>query len=124
MAREGERPKAEIVRPVRWNNLRTDEAEREIKRRLALPDPPLIIKEHADSRIQERGDERLLDSDILTILRTGTVRQQPRKEVNGWSVVVEKRMPGTRDAGVVTVIVHPGEELIVVTVEWMDWHMS
>ena len=55
------------------------------------------------------------------ILKEGTVRRQPKKEENGWSVIVERRMPGTRDAGVVTVIVHPGDELIVLTVEWMDW---
>lgn len=63
----------------------------------------------------------LLDADVITVLRHGTVRQEPTKEPNGWSVVVERRMPGSRDAGVVTVIVHPGDELVIVTVEWMDW---
>jgi hypothetical protein len=108
-----------IIRPIRWDRLRTDEAQREIKRRLDIADP--LISDHAYQRIEERGDERLLDSDVLTILRQGTVCQQPRREEIGWSVTVERRMPGTRDAGVVTVIVHPGDDLIVVTVEWMDW---
>lgn len=123
MAGESEKPAAPIVRPIRWERLRADEAEREIRRRLALPDPPLIFSDHAYDRINERGDERLLDSDVLTILCKGTVRQAPRQETNGWSVTVERRMPGSRDAGVVTVIVHPGDELIVVTVEWMDWRL-
>ncbi len=51
----------------------------------------------------------------------GIMRSPRRKERNGWSVVVERRMPGTRDAGVVMVIVHPGEDLTVLTVDWMDW---
>lgn len=121
MADESDPAKAQIVRPIHWDRLRTDEAEREIRRRLDLPDPPLTIREHAYERIEERRDERLLDSDVLRILKEGTVRRQPKKEENGWSVIVERRMPGTRDAGVVTVIVHPGDELIVLTVEWMDW---
>ena len=121
MADESENPKAQIVRPIRWDRLRTDEAEREIRRRLDAGDP--IFSDHAYDRIDERGDERLLDSDVLTILRQGSVRQPPKKEPNGWSVTVERRMPGSRDAGVVTVIVHPGDDLIVVTVEWMDWRL-
>lgn len=121
MTGESDPSKAQIVRPIRWSRLRTDEAEREIRRRLELPDPPLTISEHAYDRIEERGDERLLDSDVLMILKHGTVRQEPQKEEDGWSVVVERRMPGTRDAGVVTVIVHPGDNLFVKTVMWMDW---
>lgn len=121
MAGEDEKPEAQIVRPIRWDRLRTDEAEREIRRRLDAGDP--IFTDHAYDRVDERGDERLLDSDVLTILRQGSVRQPPEKEPNGWSVTVERRMPGSRDAGVVTVIVHPGDELIVVTVEWMDWRL-
>jgi hypothetical protein len=120
MSGKSEQPQGQIVRPIHWNRrLRTDEAQREIKRRLDIADP--IITDHAYDRIKERGDERLLDSDVLTILRQGTVRQQPRKEENGWSVTVERRMPGSREAGVVTVIVHPGDDLNVITVEWMDW---
>lgn len=121
MAGKGEPAKGEIIRPIRWERLRADEAEREIRRRIEAG--TLTISDHAYDRIDERGDERLLDPDVLTILRKGTVRQQPKKEENGWSVTVERRMPGSRDAGVVTVIVHPGDDLIVKTVEWMDWNL-
>jgi len=121
MVGEGEQPRARIVRPVRWERLRADEAEREIRRRLEIGDP--IITDHAYDRMAERGGERLLDADVLRILHQGSVRQAPSKEPNGWSVTVERRMAGGRDAGVVTVIVHPGDDLIVVTVEWMDWRI-
>jgi hypothetical protein len=38
-----------------------------------------------------------------------------------WKVVVVKRMPGTREAGVVTLIAKDDNTLFVKTVQWMDW---
>lgn len=108
-----------VIRPIHWDRLRPDEAEREIRRRLKLADP--FVSEHAFDRMDERGDaERLNAVDMMRVVRTGTVCRQPRKEEDGWVVVVEKRMPGTREAGVVTLIVHPGDDLVVLTVQWMD----
>jgi hypothetical protein len=109
-----------IVRPIRWQRLRADEAELEIRRRLELASP--FISPHAFDRIEEREEDGVLNSvDMMNILRLGTVCQPPVREQRGWKVIVEKRMPGTRDAGVVTLILHPGDELEVWTVEWMDW---
>jgi hypothetical protein len=109
-----------VSRPVRWNNLRTDEAEREIKRRLDLSDP--FVSSHAFDRLEEREEQGCLNAvDMMRILREGNVREQPVRENDGWKVIVERRMPGTRDAGVVTLIVYPGDDLEVWTVEWMDW---
>lgn len=112
--------KAVIVRPIRWSQLRTDEAQREIKRRLAIADP--FVSPHAYDRLAEREEQGSLNAvDMMNILRTGTISQAPVLESGGWKVVMEKRMPGSRCAGVVTLIVHPGDDLEVWTVEWMDW---
>jgi hypothetical protein len=112
--------RAVIVRPIRWVSLRTDEAEREIRRRLGISDP--FVSPHAFDRMNEREEQGILNSvDMMRILRQGRVRKSPEREEEGWKVIVEMRMPGTRDAGVVTLIVYPGEDLEVWTVEWMDW---
>lgn len=109
-----------VIRPIRWSQLRTDEAEREVKRRLAISDP--FVSPHAFDRMDEREEQGVLNSvDMMRILRTGSVCKPPRLEDEGWVVIVEKQMPGTRIAGVVTLIVHPGDDLEVWTVEWMDW---
>ena len=108
------------IRPIRWSQLRADEARREITRRLKIAAP--IVSEHAFDRLEEREERGVLNSvDMMTILRTGTVCRQPERCRDGWTVIVEKRMPGTRDAGVVTLIFHPEDDLLVKTVEWMDW---
>lgn len=109
-------------RPVRLDkgNLRTDEAEREIRTRLQQGDP--FVSAHAYDRLEEREEQGVLNSvDMIDILKTGTICQAPERVEDGWKVIVEKRMPGSREAGVVTVIVFPGEDLEVITVEWMDW---
>src|SRR3712207_4812931 len=68
-----------VIRPIRWNKLRTDEAEAEIKRRLDISDP--FVSPHAFDRMDERGDlNRLNTEDMLWILREGSVREPPRKE--------------------------------------------
>jgi len=113
-------PKGAVIRPIRWLQLRTDEAEREIRRRLAVADP--FVGPHAFDRLSEREEQGTLNPvDMMRILRSGSVSRPPRLESEGWVVIVEKRMPGTRVAGVVTLIIHPGDGLEVWTVEWMDW---
>jgi hypothetical protein len=60
--------------------------------------------------------------DVYWILETGTVQARPTKENSGeWKVIVVKRMPGTREAGVVTLIAQDDDTLFVKTVQWMDW---
>ncbi len=44
-----------------------------------------------------------------------------RETATEWKVIVRKRMPGTRDAGVVTLIATDADTLFVKTVEWMAW---
>lgn len=109
-------------RPIRLDRttLRTDEAEREIKSRAERGE--IFVSPHAYDRLEEREEQGALNSvDMLAILKTGTIRDEPERVEDGWKVIIEKRMPGSRDAGVVTVIVFPGNHLEIVTVEWMDW---
>jgi len=83
----------------------------------------VIISDHAFDRAQERFDSFTFTSvDVYWILETGTVQAKPEKENSReWKVVVVKRMPGTREAGVVTLIAQDDNTLFVKTVEWMDW---
>lgn len=105
-------------RPIRWAKLRTDEAERVI-RKLAADTSKVGFADHAFDRVEERS---ITQQDAYTILREGFIEGAPEKVGDGdWKVVVTKRMPGTRDAGVVTIILREGERLFVCTVEWMDW---
>lgn len=109
------------LRPVKWDDLRANDAEYEVRRRLKLSSP--IVTDHANARMSEREEMGYLNSvDMLGILESGTVMCPPEQVQNGWKVILQKRMPGSRDAGVVTVIVSPpSDDLIIVTVEWMDW---
>ena len=104
-------------RPIRWSALRADEAQRVIRERARVTGN-VIIGEHAFERIEERS---VTVPDVLDILRTGQVDRAPRKnEYEDWEVIVTKRMPGTREAGVVTIVFRDGELLFVKTVQWMD----
>jgi hypothetical protein len=109
-------------RPIRWNNLRPDEAERAIRDRVKDTDN-VIIGDHALERLDLRFDSIAFTSvDVYWILETGTVQGMPVREgCQGWKVVVVKRMPGTREAGVVTIIATDSDRLFVKTIEWMDW---
>jgi hypothetical protein len=109
-------------RPVRWSNLRSDEAEREIRERVKDTDN-VIISDHAFDRMDERFSGIAFTAvDVYWILETGTVQGTPTRE-NGqeWKVVVVRRMPGAREAGVVTLVASTNNKLFVKTVEWMDW---
>jgi hypothetical protein len=110
-------------RPIRWSNLRADEAERVIRERVAENTDNVIISDHAFERAQERFDSFTFTSvEVYWILETGTVQGKPEKENSReWKVVVVKRMPGTREAGVVTLMAQDDKTLFVKTVEWMDW---
>ena len=104
-------------RPINWAKLRTDEAERLIRER-AEDTARVIIGVHAFERVEERS---FTQQDIYKILRTGSVEAPPQKNIEGeWEVVVVKRMPGTREAGAITIIYRNEDTLFVKTVEWMD----
>jgi len=104
-------------RPINWRRLRADEAESEIKRR-AKDTSNVAISDHAYDRIGERA---ILSRDVYRILQEGIVEGTPASEDGEWKVIMVKRMPGTRTAGVVTLIVADNDEVFVKTVEWMDW---
>ena len=104
-------------RPVRWDNLRCDDAERIIRER-ARDTSKVVIIGHPEERSIEREIPR---PDVYRILREGSVLRPPvRNEHGDWEAVIEKRMKGTRDAGAVTIIVRADETLIVKTVMWID----
>ncbi|WP_158925465.1 DUF4258 domain-containing protein [Acidisphaera sp. S103] len=111
-----------FVRPIRWDRLRTDEAERIIRKRVQ-DTGNVIISEHAFERIDERfSGPAFTTVDVYHILETGRIREAPIREATGeWKVIVVRRLPGTREAGVVTLIARTDDTLFVKTVEWMDW---
>lgn len=106
-----------LRRPINWNRLRTDEAERLVRER-AADTKNVVFSAHAFERIKDRSITR---KDAQRILLSGYVDGDPdRTENDEWKVVVVKRMAGTREAGVVTIILNDDQRLFVKTVEWMD----
>ena len=105
-------------RPVKWKQLRPDEAERIVRER-AQDSAQVIFGDHAFERIDERSITQL---DAYRILRTGYLEGSPVQNLEGdWEVNVVKRMPGSsREAGVAVIIIREGEDLFVKTVKWMD----
>ena len=77
----------------------------------------VIVTDHAAGRMVERG---ITLDDVMTVLCRGNVYVAPYvNERREWQAEVERRMPGGRDAAVITVIPQ-GEYLIVKTVMWRD----
>ncbi len=109
-------------RPINWNKLRADEAERPIRERVQDTDN-VIISRHALKRIRQRFEgPDFTSDDLYWILETGSVLPDPvRESATEWKVIVTKRMPGTRNAGAVTLIASDNNTLFIKTVEWMDW---
>lgn len=104
-------------RPIRWNALRTDEAER-VVREIARDRGRVVATHHAERRMAER---RIVADVVVDILRTGYAHGAPERTPGGdWKVLMTKRIDRSREAGVVTVVIGEGERLVVVTVEWMD----
>jgi len=108
-------------RPIRWSDLRSDEAERVI-RTWAQDTSRILISDHAFDRLGERFDEEPLDTPtVYRILKVGRVLGDPiRNERGHWQTTMVLRMPGGRDAGAVTVILREDRKLIVRTVMWKD----
>jgi hypothetical protein len=105
-------------RPINWAKLRADQAQAIIRER-AQTTANVVLGEHAFDRVELRS---IVAEDVYWILQTGFAEGQPIYEENGeWKVVMVRRMPGCREAGIVTLIVSTDEEVFVKTVEWMDW---
>lgn len=106
-------------RPINWEKLRTDEAERVVRERAREGKTGnVILSDHTWDRVSEREITR---KDIFRILREGHCLEDPIKNEKGnWQVIIVKRIAGSREAGVVTVILDDEEGLVVRTVEWMD----
>lgn len=104
-------------RPVNWQALRAQDAERIVRER-SKDTANVKLSLHAFDRIDQRS---ILADDVYDILRTGFIDGDPRADEDAWVVVMTKRMPGTRQAGVVTLIMQDDATVFVKTVEWMDW---
>ena len=108
-----------LKRPINWAKLRADEAERIIRGR-AEDSRNVFFSDHAFDRIEDRSITR---PDAYRILRTGYVEGPIQRNLEGeWEITVVKRMPGCREAGVVTIVYRENDQLFVKTVEWMDWN--
>lgn len=85
---------------------------------LAKDSSKVGFKSHAG----ERQDLRDITDDMaFDVLRTGHLRGDisPGKFEGEWKCKMVKRMKGTREVGVVTIVVK-NERLLVKTVEWED----
>ena len=96
-------------RPIHWDGVRSDDAKRIINQ-WSEDDGKVIYTDHALIRMQQRG-----------LTRAGTVLDDPKKDEHGnWVAIVEGEISGGRDAGVVTAILNENQELVIITVQWMD----
>lgn len=104
-------------RPIRWSDLRTDEAERIVRER-AQTTANVLFSRHAFERIEERS---ITIVDAFRVLREGYVHEPLRRNPDGdWEAVVARKMPGSREAAVVTIVFRDKDKLFVKTVMWMD----
>lgn len=86
-------------------------------RAIAADSANVLFTDHAQERMEARG---FADFDVLRILRTGFVDDEPVAARGGeWKCKVLKKMSGERIAGVVTIIMVK-DRLLVKTVEWED----
>lgn len=105
-------------RPINWEKLRQDQAERVIQERVALAKGRnVIFTDHAQERMDERSITR---ADAFRVLRDGHCDEPKRNEKGDWEVLVTKKIMGNREAGVATVILTNNNTLIIKTVEWID----
>ena len=105
------------LRPINWKNLRQDEAEKLIRQRAADTNN-IVITDHAYDRVSSR---EIIVPDVIRILREGYVDSSPEKDrFGGWQIIVKKRIRGCREAAIVTAVMRENDNIIVVTVMWVD----
>ncbi|WP_137113635.1 MULTISPECIES: DUF4258 domain-containing protein [Mesorhizobium] len=73
---------------------------------------------HCESRMEWRD---ITDRMMFEVLRTGYIKGdiEPGRKPGEWKVKMVKQMKGTREIGVVTVVINC-QRLFVKTVEWED----
>lgn len=73
---------------------------------------------HAESRMEWRD---ITDRMMFDVLRTGFIKGEiePGRSPGEWKAKMVKQMKGTREVGVVTVVIN-SQRLFVKTVEWED----
>jgi len=105
-----------LQRPVNWQRLRSDEAERVVKERARQTDN-VFFAAHAFARIEERA---IVQEDVYWILETGSVEGYPIFDDGEWKVVMVRRLPGKREAGVVTLRLIPLTQVRLYLVFWLN----
>ena len=85
---------------------------------IALDTARVVLTDHAVERMEERD---IPDVDLFRILRNGHISGpiEPGRRDGDWKAKVVYRLKGSRDAGVVTVVLAI-DRLVVATVEWED----
>ena len=108
-----ERPERRIV-PMRP---RLDEIHFTV-RRIAEEDRKVYLSNHARERMDLRSITRI---DVIRVLRRGHIDGEivPGKSPGEWKCKVVANVRGSRDIGVVTLVIG-GDSLLVKTVEWED----
>jgi hypothetical protein len=104
-------------RPIRWNSLHANEAEFLIRAR-AVDSGKVFVSRYAYDRQMERSAVTRVD--VMDILRTGYVCEEPEKTEDGWIAIIQKALNGGRNVGAVTAIIMEDQSLDVITVQWMD----
>jgi hypothetical protein len=87
-------------------------------RRISVDSGNVMFGNHALDRMEERGITTL---DALRVLRNGDIKGsiEAGKNIGEWRCKIVKQMKGTREIGVVTIVMSAGR-LFVKTVEWED----
>jgi len=85
-------------RPIRWNSLHASEAEFLI-RAWAVDSGKVFVSRHAYDRQMERS--AITRVDVMDILRTGYVCEEPEKTDEGWIAIIQKALNGGRNVGAV-----------------------
>lgn len=85
---------------------------------LATETAHVIFGDHAQDRMEERG---IFDADVFEVLRIGEPRGAvlPGEDPGEWKVKVVAKPRGSRQVGVVTIVMMNGY-LFIKTVEWED----
>lgn len=73
---------------------------------------------HAESRMEWR---EITDKMMFDVLRSGFIKGEiePGRHPGEWKAKMVKQMKGTREVGVVTVVIN-NQKLFIKTVEWED----
>ncbi len=86
-------------------------------REAATSSSRVITSNHARGRMREREIDEI---DVLRVLRNGIVLGDPvPAEMGEWKCKLVRTMKGTRDVGVIAIILRNGN-VFIKTVEWED----